>query len=532
MKTFKPRPYQLAAIQSARDSLSKNRATIMKLFTGAGKTIIATKIIESVERKGGRALFLAHTDELVLQFQEKLQKSTGMETHIEKAKLTAHDKEGACVCASVQSLSKPRRLAKYPHDHFNLIITDEVHRGASDTYQAIYNHFPGAKMIGLTATPFRTDEKSLGESFDDVCCDYGLEWGIANGWLVPIESTTVPLDIDLSSGDLADVIIPIMEKVADSMIEHGCKHEKVLIFLPTKAASKRFVEILDEKGFNVQHLDGDTKDRQNVLKNFHEAEAAVLCNPMVLSVGYDEPTITTIIDLTPTKSTLLYIQKVGRGTRPISGRFPEDSTAGERRAIIAASVKPNMKILDFLWHGATHNLCHPARLFAKTPEVEEKMVEISSKGGSANLQEVEKEAKKMLVSEREQALAENLKAFKGNKSQKFDPVLQAVSLFDDSLLDWKPEVKWQAEPLTEAQESFLEKNGFDCSGFKKGYASKLMDSLANRREKGLATPNMVRCLMKNGYDNAYNMSFDDARTAMDRLSKIWAKSKKWKGRKR
>ena len=537
---FKLRDYQADAIQSARVSLSKNRATIMKLFTGAGKTIIASTVIESVDKKGGRALFLCHTNELVLQFEEKLRASTGLTTHIEKAKRTAHDKGGSCVCASVQSLSKPKRLEKYPADHFSLIITDEVHRGCADTYQAIYNHFKKAKMIGLTATPFRTDEKSLGETFDDVCCDYGLEWGIGNGWLVPIVSITVPLKINLAGvkstagdfkkGQLDDAITPIMEEVADEMIKQGCLREKVLVFLPTKAASRRFAGILEEKGFRSAHLDGNTKGRQSLLKYYSEMDYMVLCNPMVLKEGYDEPTITVVIDLTPTRSTLLYIQKIGRGGRPICGHFPEDSTPEERKVIIASSKKPCMKILDFLWHGASHNLCHPARLFAKNPEVEKKMVEISSKGGSKNLQEVEKEAHKMLVSEREAALAKSLKAFTGLKSMKFDPVLQAVSLFDDSLVDWKPEVKWQGEPMSDSQETYLTNNGFDCDGWKKGYASKVMDSLAQRRADGLASPKMVRCLMKNGYANAPKMRFDDAKEAIDKLAKTWEKNKRYKSR--
>ena len=537
---FKLRDYQREAIDSARTSLTKCRAVIMKLFTGAGKTIIATKIIESVEKKGGRALFLAHTDELVLQFEEKLKRSTGMDTHVEKAERTAHDKGGSCVCASVQSLSRQNRLERYPSNHFNLIITDEVHRGASKTYQAIYDHFPDAKMIGLTATPFRTDEKSLGETFDEVCCDFGLKWGIDNGWLVPIESTTIPLSIDLSEvksshgdfqkGQLEDAISPMMENVADAMIEQGCKEQKVLVFLPTKAASKRFTKILQERGFNVSHLDGDTKDRKDVLHKFHNDHAAVLCNPMVLSVGYDEPTITTIIDLTPTKSTLLYIQKVGRGTRPLCGHFPEDSTAEQRKEIIAASTKPRMKILDFLWHGATHNLAHPARLFAKNKEVEAKMVEMAASGETQDLEEAEQEAREMLVSEREAQLAAHLKSLTDKKSLTFDPVMQAISIFDDTLLDWKPEVKWEGEPITEAQEAYLTRHGFDCTGFKRGFAKKVMDNLATRREQGMASPRMVRCLMKNGYPQAPKMKFDDAKAAMDRLSKQWDRINKYKKR--
>ncbi len=539
---MKLRDYQLDAIEAARGSLSKNRATIVKFATGLGKTIIASKVIEMTAKKGGRSLFLAHTNELVLQFEDKLKQSTGLDTLVEKAERTAYNKEGKIVCASIQSISKPNRLSKYNRDNFNLIFTDEVHRGASDSYVRVYDYFKSAKMIGLTATPFRTDDRSLGDHFDDVCIDRGLEWGIDNGWLVPIESVTIPLKIDLSEvdssngdfqkGQLADAITPVMEQVADAILEHGCLDEKVLVFLPTKVASKRFSKILTSKGFVSEHLDGGTKDREGVLRRFSEAESMVLCNPMVLSTGYDEPSISVVIDLTPTKSNLLYIQKIGRGLRSVCGHLFANTTVLERIAIIASSSKPRLRILDFLWHGATKNLSHPACLFAKSKEVEKKMIQISAKGGVKNLKEVEEEAHKELVSEREQALIDNLNGFRGNTSQKFDPVLQAVSLFDDSLVNWKPEVKWEAEPLSAKQEEYLTNNGFDCSGWKKGYASKVLASLEVRREKGLATPKQFRCLQKHGYPNAHQMSFADAKVAMDKLSKVWAQNKKWRNRRK
>lgn len=521
---YEMRKYQHEAVEAARNSLRNVRACILKLATGTGKTIIASAVIESAVTKGKRVLFVAHTDELCAQAGDKLTKSTGIAYEVEKAERTAHDKGCPVVIASVQSLSRQKRLDRYHKTFFDLVITDEVHRGAADSYLRIYNHFDRAKMIGVTATPFRSDDRALGEVFDEVAFDYGLEKAIEDGWLVPIVSETIPLEIDFShvsisagdykASDVEDAITPVMGAVAQKLREKAW-NRKIAVFLPTIAASQRFCAVLCEAGFDAEHIDGNSKDRKEILGRFsHKGEGSVICNSCLLVEGWDEPTVDCIIVLTPTRSTLRYIQMIGRGTR----LSPETG-------------KENLYVPDFLWMGATHNLCHPSCLIAKSPEVAEKMTAISSKSnGKALLSELEEEAHQALVTEREEALAASLKAFVGNKSQKFDPVLQAVSVFDDRLVNWSPETKAEAALASNSQVEFLERHGFDATGWKAGYAERVMSIMAERREQGLASPKQVRCLMKHGYPNAHRLKFEEASGIMDTLSKKWDamnKKKKW-----
>ena len=158
------------------------------------------------------------------------------------------------------------------------------------------------------------------------------------------------------------------------------------------------------------------------------------------------------------------------------------------------------------------------------------MVEIQGAGGVKNVQELEEEAHEALVHEREEQLAQNLKGFVGNSSKKFDPVLQSVSLIDDSLVNWSPETKSEAAPANDKQKKFLDRHGFDATGWKSGYADRVIDIMKARADKGLASPKQVRCLLKNGYPRAHNLSFDQASAAMEVLSKKWARMKKYKKR--
>jgi hypothetical protein len=189
--------------------------------------------------------------------------------------------------------------------------------------------------------------------------------------------------------------------------------------------------------------------------------------------------------------------------------------------------KKNLYVPDFLWHGATHNLCRPSVLFAQTKEEADKAQEVINKGGVFNVQDVVRETSKVLKSNREEALAASLKSFIGAKSQKFDPVLQAISVFDGVVIDRNPDDR----PIDEYQEAYLSKAKFDTTGWSHKYAEQVIDVIKDRRNKGLSTVSQARCLLKHGYSDAYMMSFEDAGRAMDMLSKKWNRINNYKRRK-
>ena len=521
---FDIRPYQRKAVDATRDCLRKNRAGIIKMATGLGKTVVAACIVESAVSNKKRVLFMAHTDELVFQAGDKISRSTGILYSTEKASLHAHDTLFPLVIASVQSLTRDNRLMNYPRDFFDVIITDEVHRGAAESYVRIYNHFEKARLIGLTATPFRSDDKSLGDVYEEVCYDYGLDKAIDDGWLVPIVSETIPLSgalpkfttrcyehgTDFNKAEVETAIEPFYSAIAEKL-RKKVLDMKGIVFLPSIRASQNFSEILNSHGFAAKHVDGKSKDRKEIIGWFDTAgPRSVLCNQQLLCEGYDCPSIQWVCDLDLTRSTLRYIQKIGRGTR----LCPEIG-------------KKNLYVPDFLWHGSRHNLCHPACLFAPSKEVADRIDTITKKGGVFNVKDIAKEAQESVARDKETALAESLKSFVGAKSKKFDPVLESISLFDGVVIDRGTNER----PIDEYQESFLVHHGFDVTGWSHKYAENVIDVIKDRRNKGLSTVSQARCLLKHGYSDAYTMSFEDAGKAMDMLSKKWNRINNYKRRK-
>ena len=191
------RPYQNEAVSAIEEEWQEGRKkTLLVLPTGCGKTIVFCKIAENRVKMGDRVLILAHRDELLNQAADKLQKSTGLMTAKEKAEESCLGSWFRVVVGSVQSMMRENRLNKFPEDYFSTIIIDEAHHCLTDSYQRVLEHFGGARVLGVTATPDRSDMRNLGQYFDSLAYEYTLprackRW--QNFWLVLISgrNTTV-----------------------------------------------------------------------------------------------------------------------------------------------------------------------------------------------------------------------------------------------------------------------------------------------------------------------------------------------------
>jgi len=512
---MKLRPPQQACCSAVYRDLKGLDSVLAACATGVGKTIIAAALFKRwVDHDGYRCLFLAHREELINQAVHKLNAARGLDADIEKAEHKASDMSQVVV-GSVQSM-QGKRLESWPRDHFDVIITDEAHRSTATTYRNIYDHFNTAKRLGITATAYR-QKGSLSDIYQKVSYEYNLRQAIDDGLLCRIVAQTIPLPIELgqlktSQGDydakdLHTKIEPYLEAIADEIWERSSRR-KIIIFLPLCATAKKFKDILASRGFKAFYADG--KDRSGI-KGFEDSgSGSALCNAMLCTEGYDHPEIDCVIVLRPTRSTGLYSQMIGRGTR-----LKEDGG--------------NCLVLDFLWHSSNHDLCKPSCLVADTDEIAEKMNEIQDrKSGSSDLKEIEDEAKTELREERERRLADNLKSFVGNKSKKFDPVLESLAIYDDKLTNWLPKMEWEKGEILHGQKKFLDKMGFDSNGWTRGYASTLIGDLEQRRKSGLCTPKQMRTLLKNGVAGADALTFQQASEQMDKLSKKWDKAKRWK----
>ena len=282
---------------------------------------------------------------------------------MEKAKETCIGSRFRIVVGSVQTLQRTKRLEQFPKDYFDTIIIDEAHHCLSDGYQRVLEYFDSAKVLGVTATPDRGDMKNLGSFFESLAYQYTLPKAIKEGYLTPIKALTLPLKMDLSGvgvqsgdfkvSDIGTALDPYLEQIAKEMKKY-CKDRKTVVFLPLVKTSQKFRDILNSNGFKAAEVNGDSKDRAEILKDFENDKYNVLCNSMLLTEGWDCPSVDCIIVLRPTKVRSLYSQMVGRGTRLCEG-------------------KDHLLLLDFLWHTERHELCHPANLICENDEVAKQM---------------------------------------------------------------------------------------------------------------------------------------------------------------
>lgn len=506
------RPYQEEAKESIFEEWDKGvLKTLLVLPTGCGKTVVFAKVAEDCVRRGDRVLILAHRGELLEQAADKIAKVTGLGCATEKAEQSCRGSWFRITVGSVQTLMREKRLGQFQADYFNTIIIDEAHHCISDSYQKILQHFSSAHVLGVTATPDRGDMQNLGQVFDSLAYEYTLPKAIREGYLSPIKALTIPLQLDLSgvsmqsgdfkAGDIATALDPYLYQIADEM-EKYCKDRKTVVFLPLVKTSQKFKDILNEKGFRAAEVNGESRDRAEVLEAFDRGDYNVLCNSMLLTEGWDCPSVDCVIVLRPTKVRSLYSQMVGRGTRLCEG-------------------KDHLLLLDFLWHTERHELCHPADLICEKKEVAQKMTENleQAAGTLMDLEEAEKRASEDVIAEREESLAKQLAEMKHRKRKLVDPLQFEMSIQAEDLAGYVPAFGWEMAPPSDSQKKELEKRGILPDEIDNaGKASKILERLHRRQEEGLTTPKQIRCLEKYGFQHVGTWSFEAGKNMIDRIA--------------
>lgn len=505
------RPYQ----QQARERIhaeweNGHTRTLLVLPTGTGKTIVFASVAADQVRAGHRVLILAHRGELLEQAADKLQRSTGLVSAVEKADATCLNTWFRVVVGSVQTLQRTARLERFPHDYFGTIIIDEAHHAITDGYRRILDYFGSAKVLGVTATPDRGDMRNLGEVFDSLAFEYKLTDAIKEGYLCRIMAQTIPLKLDItdvgftsgdySLGQLGTALDPYLTQIAAEMAQR-CKGRKTVVFLPLIKTSQKFRDLLNAKGFRAAEVNGQSTDRKEVLADFDAGKYNVLCNSMLLTEGWDCPSVDCVVVLRPTKVRSLYSQMVGRGTRLSPG-------------------KTDLLLLDFLWMTDKHELCRPADLVCEDRAVARQMTEnLAESGCPQDIEEAAAEASEDVVTQREEALAKQLEEQRRKKAKLVDPLQYEMSIQAEDLAGYVPAFGWEAGPPTEQQAAALEKLGILPDAVESaGKASLLLDRLHKRRDEGLTTPKQIRCLEKYGFQHVGRWSFEQAKHMIDRIA--------------
>lgn len=500
-----PRYYQKEAHASAILSLEFNTSTLIHLGTGGGKSAIAGSIADDVLRSSpnSRVMFLADQDELCTQPLRSLAGFCGIIPALDKAKSEA-PLSARLVVASSQTLSKKKRLERYPEKHFDLVIVDEAHRG-TDRDMEIAERL-GKKMIGMTATPRIKNVINLGSRYDDVCFRKPMLGLIEEGFAPPCRVIELPIEIDVADvakkkGELepealSTTIKPHLDSIARQLAERG-KGRKGIVFLPLIATSKELAASMREAGLKAIHIDGESEERDHLSLLVKNGDVEWICNAGVLGTGVDIPELDAIMVLCVMDSISRYQQYYGRIARVLPGcidGMDREDQAGERKAAIAASLKPDCVVFDILFQHARLNNAGPACLIAESEQEQDEMSKLIRESKQSEIDLALLKAR--VQSSIESRLVENLEKAAVKKSVASSLSLeQYAAIIEPEILTYIPTQKWEHEKPSEAQINLIKQYGISTDTIPtRGLASKVISIQSARRHRGEATNKQVRLL--------------------------------------
>ena len=341
---MKLRPYQLDLISGARQALQQHRSVLLVAATGAGKTALTVAMMAGAAERGKRSMFCVHRDTLLTQTSRSL-----WEQHLQHGLIasgkTMSTRQPVQV-ASVQTLVK--RLDRVPAP--DLIVIDEAHRAAAMTYRKIIAAYPGAKIVGLTATPARTDGSGLDDIFDTMVIGPSVGDLIQQGYLSPYRIYAPAISADMTGirKRMGEYDMTMIEDMLDRPTITGdavghykrlAAGKRCVVMCATISHAKHVCEAYRGAGIPAEHIDGDTPsaEREAILKRLETGETLILTSVELLIEGVDVPSIEVVQWLRPTASLIIWMQANGRGFRRADG-------------------KSELLILDHVGNSARHGL--------------------------------------------------------------------------------------------------------------------------------------------------------------------------------
>jgi DNA repair protein RadD len=324
------RPYQQTAITELRQAYASGfNAPLFVLPTGGGKTFTFAYIAANAAAKGNSVCILVHRKRLLKQASASLD-AMGIEHGIIAP--TFPSTKHLIQVASIQTLTG--RIRKSPDAYrFDFLIPDEAHHATSPTWKALFDSLPNARILGVTATPQRTDGRGLNEVFDHMVVGPSMRDLIDMGNLVEPIVYAPPTQLDMSGvrtiggdydqGETAKrVDKPV---ITGSAIEHYrklCDGQRAVVFCVTVEHAKHVAADFRAAGYAAKSIDGTLDDDEcnQAIQDLTDGRLQVLTSCDMVSEGFDLPSIACAILLRPTKSIIRFLQEVGRALRPAAGK--------------------------------------------------------------------------------------------------------------------------------------------------------------------------------------------------------------------
>lgn len=350
-KPQEPRTYQMDAIIAIEAAWARGIRALIAVATGGGKTtIIAEALKRNLDPRERRGIVIAHTEEIITQLSDRIanQYNGVLDSHygaifakgIGVVMAEQNDYSARIVVATRQSLHSKRLAQILNSGRIDYVVIDEAHHAAPgntylDIVDEIRRHNPEVKILGVTATPKRSDELALGAAFDEIVYEWLIPEGIRAGYLVPATRIKVSTEVSLSAvanahGDYnTSSLVNILETSNWDVLAYRAYKEYILntgrlalAFFPSVAMSRQFVGLLQADGIKAAHIDGTTPkdERRKILGEYKAERLQIVSNMGVLTEGFDEPKTAAILMARPTRSPTLFTQIVGRGLRPYPGK--------------------------------------------------------------------------------------------------------------------------------------------------------------------------------------------------------------------
>jgi len=326
---IKLRPYQEKAVSAIYEAWQEHRSIMLQLPTGGGKTVIFSRIIQLALENGAKQIaVLTHREELLKQAEIKIRQFCPYGIGIIQGQ-QAVDIDQPIQLVSIMTLA--RRCQLLNQLAFDLIVIDEAHHATAHSYSQIIDHFPRAKILGVTATPCRTDGTGFGDLFDILIDSHSISADVKTlirlNYLSDFKIYATPCvetkgvgqrggDYDEASLARLNPVKKIRGSLLHSYLAYG-KSKKCVCFAINVEHSQAIAQYYNQYGIPALHLDGamPPKERQAIIAQFRHGHTLILCNCNIITEGFDLPEIEVVQLARPTQSLALYLQMVGRALR-------------------------------------------------------------------------------------------------------------------------------------------------------------------------------------------------------------------------